>query len=112
MVQGLLGDFISTQRRIIIEERRFQKDEKRTQDLKTKISEEAKLNFYKDQLSLLKEKYQETLKEEEIVSKAQKEEMRKIIKEEKELAKKKISIAKVFTIQRCSFHYVLGKTCC
>jgi hypothetical protein len=49
---------------------------------------------FRDQISLLKEAYEEAKKEEQIVAKAQKEELRKIVREKKEEAKKKIELIK------------------
>ncbi len=58
---------------MIIEERRFEKDKKREKEAKSRQRQEAKLNYYRDQIELLKEQYEETKKEERIMEKAQKE---------------------------------------
>ncbi len=58
---------------MIIEERRFEKDKKKAQEQKIRQKHESKLNYYRDQIQLLKEQYEETKKEEEIMEKAMKE---------------------------------------
>lgn len=58
---------------MIIEERRFEKDKKKAQEAKSRQKQEAKLNYYRDQIALLKEQYEETKKEEELMEKARKE---------------------------------------
>ena len=60
---------------MIIEERRFEKDKKEAQEQKIRQKHESKLNYYRDQIQLLKEQYEETKKEEEIMEKAMKEVM-------------------------------------
>lgn len=64
---------MKAERQMIIEERRFEKDKKKAQDDKTRLKQDAKLNYFKDQIDMLKEKYQETKREEEIMEKAKKE---------------------------------------
>jgi hypothetical protein len=64
---------VKAERQMIIEERRFEKDKKKAQDDKTRLKQDAKLNYFKDQIDMLKEKYQETKREEEIMEKAKKE---------------------------------------
>jgi hypothetical protein len=68
-----LDDYVKAERQMIIEERRFEKDKKKAQDDKTRLKQDAKLNYFKDQIDMLKEKYQETKREEEIMEKAKKE---------------------------------------
>ena len=68
-----MDDYVKAERQIIIEERRFEKDKKKAQDDKKKLKQEAKLNYFKNQIDMLKEKYQETKREEEIMEKAKKE---------------------------------------
>ena len=58
---------------MIIEERRFEKDKKKADKDKDRLKQEAKLNYFKDQIDMLKEKYQETKRDEEIMEKARKE---------------------------------------
>ena len=68
-----MDDYVKAERQMIIEERRFEKDKKKAQDDKTRLKQDAKLNYFKDQIDMLKEKYQETKREEEIMEKAKKE---------------------------------------
>ncbi len=73
MVKKLLDEYVKAQRDIIIEERRFERDEKKAQREKIKVAEEAQKHFYNDQIDMLKEEYNEAKREEEIVAKAQAE---------------------------------------
>lgn len=58
---------------MIIEERRFEKEKKKEEEAISRRKQEAKLNYYKDQIDLLKEQYEETKREEMIMEKARKE---------------------------------------
>ncbi len=58
---------------MIIEERRYEKDMKKAAEEKIKQEQESQLNYYRDQINLLKEQYEETKKADEIVEKAKKE---------------------------------------
>jgi uncharacterized protein with ATP-grasp and redox domains len=98
-----LNDYVKAERQMIIEERRLEKDKKRADNDKARLKQEAKLNYFKDQIDMLKEKYQETKRDEEIMEKAKKEvnafsinsqEYRKLVKEKKEEAKKKVKMVK------------------
>lgn len=93
-VKGLLDDYVKTERRMIIEERRFEKDKKKEKEAKSRQRQEAKLNYYRDQIELLKEQYEETKREERIMEKAQKEEHRRIIRDKKDAAKNKVKMVK------------------
>jgi hypothetical protein len=68
-----LDDYVKAERQMIIEERRFEKDKKKADKDKDRLKQEAKLNYFKDQIDMLKEKYQETKRDEEIMEKARKE---------------------------------------
>lgn len=73
MVKKLLDEYVKTQRDMIIEERRLEKDEKKAQQERIKIMEDSQKHFFKDQIDMLKEEYVEAKREEEIVVKAQAE---------------------------------------
>ena len=65
--------YIKAERKMIIEERRYEKDMKKSADEKIKQEQESQLNYYRDQIELLKEQYEETKKTDELVEKARKE---------------------------------------
>ncbi|OAJ38932.1 hypothetical protein BDEG_22822 [Batrachochytrium dendrobatidis JEL423] len=97
MVKGLLDEYIKAQRLAIIEERRLERDTQKKSNEQKKIKEMSRRKLYPffhlgycDQIDMLNEQLAETKREEALVKKVQNEEMRTLVREQKEHAKERI----------------------
>ncbi|KAJ3045847.1 Centrosomal protein of 95 kDa [Rhizophlyctis rosea] len=90
LVQKMYAGFVAEQRQAIIEERRKEKEERKSRADAARVRMEAEENFYRDQVKLLTEQLEEAKRNERIAAKARVEEMRKANREQKQTAKEKI----------------------
>ncbi|KAI9205420.1 uncharacterized protein BJ171DRAFT_502060 [Polychytrium aggregatum] len=84
LLSGVYDQYIKAQRQTILEERKFEKEQRKEQERRERVTREAQENYYRGQIQLLEEQLQELKREEEIVSKAQREEARRRTREAKE----------------------------
>ncbi|KAJ3102889.1 hypothetical protein HK100_004294 [Physocladia obscura] len=94
LAEHLYDTYLSTQRQIVREVSRFDRDRRKAQQDAEKVKLESKETFARDQIRLLEEDLKRAKWEEELVSKAHAEEMRKLIREQKNSAREKIRIVK------------------
>ncbi|KAJ3104894.1 hypothetical protein HDU97_008752 [Phlyctochytrium planicorne] len=90
IVKDLYDEYIARQREVIRFTSRLRRDEFRESKAKENIRREAKENYNREQLRMLQEELHSLEKEEKLVAKAQSEELRKVVREQKENAKKSI----------------------
>ncbi|TPX71822.1 hypothetical protein SpCBS45565_g00889 [Spizellomyces sp. 'palustris'] len=83
----LFDTYARTERQTILDERRAQKEVQKEQEKARKLAQESKENFYKSQIALLMEQLQEARREEEVVVKAHAEEMRRLLRDQKQVAR-------------------------
>ncbi|TPX54019.1 hypothetical protein PhCBS80983_g06076 [Powellomyces hirtus] len=87
LVKHLYDTYTATQRRAIIDARAQTRAHAQLKHTQMKKTQDAKEHFYKTQLDLLKEQLEEAKREESLVLKAQSEEVRKLLRQQKEEAK-------------------------
>ena len=73
MLKKSFSQFLKTQRDAIIEERRFEKEERDSKIQSDRIAQEAQENYFNDQIKMLEEQLKETKKNDAIARKAQNE---------------------------------------
>lgn len=73
MLKKSFSQFLKTQRDAIIEERRFEKEERDSKIRADRIAQEAQENYFNDQIKMLEEQLKETKKNDAIARKAQNE---------------------------------------
>ncbi|KAJ3022474.1 UNVERIFIED_CONTAM: hypothetical protein HDU68_009135 [Siphonaria sp. JEL0065] len=87
LARHLYQTYLSSQRNLIRETSRYDRDQRRAQEEAERVKREAKEAYARDQIRLLEEELKNAKWEEAIVSKAHAEEMRKLLREQKEIAK-------------------------
>ncbi|KAJ3290417.1 hypothetical protein HDU79_003225 [Rhizoclosmatium sp. JEL0117] len=95
LARTLYDTYLSSQRELIRETSRFDRDKRRAQEEADRVKREAKEAFARDQIRLLEEELKRAKWEEEVVSKAHAEELRKLVREQKAVARE--NIAKIKT---------------
>ncbi|KAJ3400433.1 hypothetical protein HDU80_006958, partial [Chytriomyces hyalinus] len=90
LAQSLYDSYLSSQREIVREALRYDREQKAKKAEAEKLKREAKETHVRDQIRLLEEELKASKKEEEIVAKAHAEEMRKLIREQKDAAVKQV----------------------
>ncbi|KAI8924490.1 hypothetical protein BC831DRAFT_465593 [Entophlyctis helioformis] len=94
LVSGLMDDYMKAQRQAVLEERRLERDMRKKEDEKRKIQETSRRTFLEDQIRMLNDQLAQVKKEERIVQQAQSQEVRQLVREQKEYAKTRISTVK------------------
>ncbi|KAJ3055024.1 hypothetical protein HDU99_007635 [Rhizoclosmatium hyalinum] len=95
LARTLYDTYLSSQRELIRETSRFDRDKRKAQEEADRVKREAKEAFARDQIRLLEEELKRAKWEEEVVSKAHAEELRKLVREQKAVARE--NIAKIKT---------------
>ncbi|KAH6564710.1 hypothetical protein BASA62_007758 [Batrachochytrium salamandrivorans] len=92
MVKGLMDEYIKSQRTAILEERRFAKDIQNSREAERKLKEISQHNLYPFfiYISLLSEQLADAKRDEAMVKMAQQEEIRALVREQKEHSKNRI----------------------
>ncbi|KAJ3076428.1 hypothetical protein HDU98_003292 [Podochytrium sp. JEL0797] len=90
LARHLYDTYLSSQRDLIRETSRFERDKRKAREEAERMHRESKESFARDQIRLLEEELRRAKWEEEVVSKAHAEEMRKLVREQKVLAKESI----------------------
>ncbi|KAJ3327849.1 hypothetical protein HDU76_011009 [Blyttiomyces sp. JEL0837] len=80
-------NYLSEQRSLVRDQSRFERDQQRAREKAEADRREAKERYQRDQIKLLEEKLAEAKREEEIVVKAQLQELRRLARERKDQAK-------------------------
>lgn len=94
LLEEMVQTFVNTQRSLLLEERRLEREMDKEAHQKSSREKEAKLFYMKDQISMLKEALAEKKKEMEVGRQAQRQAVKGALVEEKQRTKRELQLLK------------------
>ena len=92
MVKGLLNEYLKAQRNAILQERKLELEAQKQFDRKQQQLKEAQKYYLETQIQMLQEELQDTKAQEAILQREAAQEMRRLVREQKDFGKRKISL--------------------